>query len=122
MWTDANASQQESPGLCHLVDAQRLALHGKITVRIGAGATDDSNIDRKGLVEQTLCAPERHELNQVLGGSRIPLAAAVARIDKGADPDLRDVAGTMGSDIAEQMGDDALRQVIRFNPICDCEL
>ncbi len=63
---------------------QRFALHGDIAVGIGGGAAHDGDVDREGLVEQILLIPDAHQLDQILGGALIQLAAAKARIDEGA--------------------------------------
>ena len=47
----------------------------------------------------------------------VELAAAVARIDEGAHANARDMAGAVRRDIAKQMGDDALRQIIGLDLI-----
>src|SRR6516165_3279521 len=83
---------------------QRLALHGKITFGVGAGAANDADIDWKRFVEQALVSAERHQLDNILGGAGIELATAIAWIDKRSDPDLGDMAGPVRGDIAKQMG------------------
>ena len=65
---------------------------------------------------------QRDQLDQVLGRPGIDLAAAIARIDEGAEPDGGDMAGAMGGDVAEQMGDHALRQVIGLDLVVEGEL
>ena len=42
----------------------------------------------------------------------VELAAAVARIGEGAEADPGQVTGLAGGDVAEEVGDDALRQVV----------
>src|SRR5205807_759072 len=91
--------------------------HGEIAVGITGGGANDPDVDWKGLVEQAFLAAQRDQLNHILGAAGVELAAAIARIDKGADADPRDVAGAPRRDIAKQMGDDALRQIIGLDPI-----
>ena len=101
---------------------QRLALHGEIALGVAGGGADDADMDREGPIEQALLAVERDQLDQVLGRPGIDLAAAIARIDEGAEPDGGDMAGAMGGDVAEQMGDHALRQVIGLDLVVEGEL
>ena len=54
---------------------------------------NDADKNGKCLVEQTLLAVERDQLDQVLGGACIELAAAIARVDERAEPDRGDVRG-----------------------------
>ena len=75
--------------------------------------------DRKRLVEQVLLASDRHQLDQILGGARVDLAAAEPRIDESAKADASQMARAVRGDIAEQMRDDALRQVVGLNLVGD---
>ena len=101
---------------------QRLLLHGEIAVGIGGGGADDADVDRKRLVEQAFLAAERDQLDHVLSRAGVELAAAVARIDEGAQADAREMAGPVRRDVAKQMGDDALRQIIGLDLVGDREL
>jgi hypothetical protein len=101
---------------------KRLAFHGEVALRVGAGPSDYSDVDGKRLVKQAFGAAECHQLDHFLGRSSVEFASTITRIDKSADPHLSDMAGTVRGDIAEKMGDDALRQVVGFDPIGDCEL
>ena len=60
--------------------------------------------------------------DEVLGGARVDLAAAVARIDEGAQADARDMARPVRGDVAEQVRDHALRQVVGLDLVGDGEL
>ena len=62
------------------------------------------------------------ELDEVFGGAGVELAAAVARIDEGAEADAGDVAGAARGDVAEQMRDHALRQIVGLDLVGDGEL
>ena len=70
------------------------------------------DVDRKRAVEQILRAVDLHHADEVGGRAGVELAAAVARIGEGVETDAREVAGLAGSDVAVEMGDDALRQVV----------
>ena len=63
------------------------------------------DVDREGLVEQPLLAVDRMHAHEILGGARVDLAAAVARIDEGAEADLREHAGPLRGDVAEELRD-----------------
>ena len=58
----------------------------------------------------------------VLGRALVDLAAAEARIDEGADPDAGEWPGPPRGDVAEQVRDDALRQVVGLDLVIDGEL
>ena len=49
----------------------------------------------------------------------VDLAAAVARIDEGAETDAREVPGLAGGDVAEKVGDHALRQIVGLDLVGD---
>ena len=98
---------------------QRLPLHGDVALRVGGGATNDANVDGESLVEQRLGAADGNQLDEVGGGARVDLPAAQARIDEGAEADGGEVAGPVRGDIAEQMGDHALRQVVGLDFVGD---
>ena len=101
---------------------QRLAFHGQVAVGVGGGGADDADLDRKGLVEQAFLVADLQQLHQIVGGARVQLAAAVARVDKGVQPHARERAGLAGGDVAEQMADHALRQVPGLDQVVDREL
>jgi hypothetical protein len=84
---------------------------------VGGGAADEGDVDRDRLVEQPLLAVDFHHPNQLLGGARVELAARQARIDEGAEADARQVPGLAGGDVAVQMRDHALRQVVGGDPV-----
>ena len=88
-----------------------LALHGEVAVGVGRGGADDAHMDGKGLVEQVVLPVDGHQSHQVLGGARVQLAAAVARVHKGVQPHARERARLARSNVAQQVRNDALRQV-----------
>ena len=104
------------------LERQRLALHGDVALRIGGGAADDADVDREGLVEKRLLAADRHHLHQLVGRALVELAAAKAGIDEGAEPDPGQMPGSLGSDVAEQVRDHALRQVVGLDAVGDGQL
>ncbi|OIQ71535.1 hypothetical protein GALL_468450 [mine drainage metagenome] len=101
---------------------QRFALHAQVAVRVGGGGADDADVDREGFVEQIVFAVDVHAAHQVLGGSRIDLAATVQRVDKGVQTHVGQGAGFAGGDVAKQMGDHPLGQVVGFNLVADGQL
>ena len=104
------------------LERQRLLLHGQIAVGIAGGRPDDPDIDREGPVEQAFLAVDVDEADEVLLGPVVELAAAVARIDEGAEADARDMPGPMRGDVAEQMRDHALRQIVGLDLVGDGEV
>jgi hypothetical protein len=101
------------------LQGQRLLLHGDVAVGVGSGAADDADVDRKGLVEQVVLAVDRHQPHKILGGARVELATAEARIDEGAQPDPGQRARLAGGDVAEQVRDHPLRQVPGLDAVID---
>ena len=101
---------------------QRLFLHGQVAIGIGCRGTDDADMDREGLIGEAFFATERDPLDQFLGGSRVELAAAVERVNEGVHSHGRDMRRPMRGNIAEEVGDHPLRQVIGLDMIADREL
>ena len=100
---------------------QRFLLHREIAVGVRRGGADDSDVDRKGPVVEVFPAVDRHQLNQLLGCARVELAAAETGIDESAQAHSRKVSGLAGGDVAIEMADDALRQVVCLDGIGDGE-
>jgi len=98
---------------------QRLALHGDIALGIRGGAADNADVNRKRFVGQVLLAVDGHQLDDILGGAVVDLAAAVTRIDVGPQADSANVPGAMGGDIAKQMRDHSLGQVVSLDLASD---
>ena len=98
---------------------QGFAFHGDVAIGIGSGAADQSDIDGEGLVEQIFAPGNGHQFDQVLGGAGVHFAAAKARINEGAQPDCAECAGLVGGDVAEQVRDHPLRQVIGLDLAAD---
>src|SRR5208283_5031806 len=80
---------------------------------------DDTDIDRESFVEEIFLAVDFHQADDVLLRLLVELAAAVARIDESAEADARDMAGPVRGDVAEQMRDHALRQIIGLDLVGD---
>ena len=91
---------------------QRLALHRDVAVGVGGGAAHDGDVDREGLVEEVLLAVDLHQAHELVLARGVDAAAAVARIGEGAEPHAREMAGLAGGDVAVEVRDDALRQVV----------
>ncbi len=104
------------------VDRQRLALHRDVAVGVGGRAADDGHVDRHGLEEQVILAAHGDQLDQVFGGPLVQLAAAQARIDKGAQADPRGMARLAAGDVAKQVADRPQRQVVALDLVADDEL
>ena len=69
------------------LERERLLLHRDVAVGIGGGSAHDADIDRECPVEEKLLAVDLDQPDQILRGACVDLAAAVARIDEGAEPD-----------------------------------
>src|SRR5689334_18624606 len=69
-----------------------------------------------------LLAVDLHQAHELLGGTGIDAAAAMARVDERVQPDVREGAGLAGGDVAEQVREHALRQVIGLDLVGDREL
>ena len=67
------------------------------------------DLDRERLVEQPLLAVDLDELDDVVRGHVVDLAAALARIDEGGEADLGEQAGLARGEVAVEVRDDALR-------------
>ena len=88
---------------------------------VGGGGADEGDVDRERLVEQPLLAVELDQPDEILGGGGVDLAAALARVDEGAQADLGEGAGLAGGDVAVEVRDAALRQVVGLDPVLDRE-
>ena len=88
---------------------------------VGGGGADEGDVDRERLVEQPLLAVELDQPDQLLGGGAVDLAAVLARVDEGAQAHLGEGAGLAGGDVAVEVRDHALRQVVGLDPVLDRE-
>jgi hypothetical protein len=100
-----------------LGDLQLLEVHAFLVQRdvalfVGEGAADDRHVDLRARVVQPFFAGELGQVHQVLGGAGIQLAALLARIDEGAESDLGEQARRTGRDVARQVRQRALREVV----------
>ena len=89
--------------------------HGDVAVLVGGGAAQQGGVDGEGVVEEPVPPGEVDELDEVFAGAGVELAAGVARVDEGAQPDVGDGARLAGGDIAEKVADDALGEVVGFD-------
>ena len=102
-------------------ERERLVLHRDVAVGVGGRAANEADVDRERLVEQVFLAADRHQRDEVFLRARVDLAAAVARVDERADADPRQRPGLAGGDVAEEVRDHALRQVVRLDLVADGE-
>ena len=109
-------------GDCQHLDGERLLLHREVAVDVRRGGPDDADIDRERLVEQVFLAVDRHQLDQVLLRPLVQLAAAVARVDVGTEAHVSQGSRFARGDVAEQVADHALRQVVTLDVIPEHEL
>ena len=104
------------------LQSERLPLHGDVAVGVGGRAPDDADVDGEGLVEEILLPADGGELDQVLLGDAVELAAAVAGIDEGAKADARDLRRLAGGDVAEEVRENALGKIVGLDLLGDGEL
>jgi hypothetical protein len=98
-----------------VVEVERLALGGHVAVRVSGGAAQEGDVERKAAIEQPLLAVDLHDPHEVFGRDGIDLTALNARIDEGADADPGERARLAGGNVAVEVRDDALGQVIGFD-------
>ena len=104
-----------------VVEKQRLPLHGDVAGGIGRGAAHERDLDREGLVEEPGLAAQLDELDELLGRAGVELAAAEARVDEGAKPDLRQRPGQPCRNVAVEMRDAAEGQVVGLDLVVEGE-
>ena len=97
-------------------------MDGAVAVLVGIGAAQEYDVNREALVEQALLAFDVDNLDEILGGVRVQLAAAVAGIGKGVKADVSDSTNIVRRDIAVHVGDNALRQVVGFDLVVQRKL
>ena len=68
-------------------ERERLLFHGDVAFGIGGRAPDDADIDRECAIEEEFLASDLDQLDQVLFGAFVDLAAAVTRVDECSEPD-----------------------------------
>ena len=85
------------------LEGQGLLFHGHIAVGIGGGAAQDGHIDGQGFVGQVFLAVEADQLDDIGRGPVVDLAAPVAGVDEGAQPNGADGARFVGGDVAVHM-------------------
>ena len=92
-----------------------LAVYGAVAVFVAVGSAQEYDIDREALIQQALLPLDVDDLDQILLGHIVELAAAVARVGKGLEADVGDRANVVRRDIAVHMRNNALRQVVRLD-------
>src|SRR5215470_2074500 len=102
-------------------EGERFLFHGDVAVGIGGRAANDADVDGECAIEKQLLTVNLDQANEVLLGAFVDLAAAVTRVDKRSEADAREVARALGSDVAEQMGDDTLGKIVPFDLVGDCQ-
>ena len=87
-----------------------------------SSSAENPYVDWERPVEQAFGPTERHHLHDILGRSGIRFPPPFARIHEGADANSGNMAGPVGRDMLEHVGDDALRQIVRFDLVRNGEL
>jgi hypothetical protein len=96
---------------------QRLTFHGDVAIRVGSGAANDADVDRKALVKQVFLAVDLHQADDVDGRLLVQLAAAKTRVNKSAESDTGDRSRLACRDVAEHVCDHTLWQVVGLDTI-----
>ncbi len=104
------------------IDIGRLLIEADIAVRIAERATDNGNIDRKGFVPEELVASDRDDLDEILLGGLVHLAALLARIDEGAEAYMGEQPWPLSGDLAIELHHAATWQNICFDLFVACHL
>lgn len=99
-------------GLGEIVDDQRLSFHGDVARRVCRGAAQEGDVQGVGFVEQTFLAADCDQFDDVVRRDVIDLAALQSRIDESAQAHMGQCAGLACGDIAVEVRDHALWQVI----------
>ena len=87
---------------------------------IGGRAADERDGDREGLVEEPLLAVDLHHAHELLGRARVDPAAALARIDEGAQARPWSACRRGGPPMSRiEVRDDAQRQVVGLDLVVD---
>ena len=97
------------------VESQRLTFHGDIALRIGRGTADQGNVNRDGVIKQPFFTKQFFHFHQFFSGDRVDCAAALARINKGAQAHFRKHARLARRDVTIELRDTAQWKVVGFD-------
>ena len=102
-------------GQSQLVYYGSLLFHGDVAVLVDGSAADDGHVDGEGFVPQVLLASELYDLNKLLRGQRVALAALETRVDEGSQAGLCDYAGTACAYFPVELAQSALWKQVGLN-------
>ncbi len=87
-------------------------LHGDVSVGVGCGAADQSDVNGKCTEQQMVLAGDPDHLDEVLDCGRVHFRAFQAWIDERANADLAQGAGLAGGNVPVKVRDDPFGQVV----------
>ena len=90
-------------------------MKGYITGFISIGTSEESNVNRKSLVQKPFLSHDSDQLNRVFRGSCIHLSAFDPGVHKGVETNVGDGSQFMGCYIPTKLGKGALRQIVGFD-------
>ena len=111
-------------GLRHSGNVHRanFTVYGAVAALIAVGSAQEYDVDREALVQQALLALDLDQLDQIFLGDVVELAAAVARVSKGVQTNVRDGTDVVCGDITIHVSDNALREVVRLDLVFQSQL
>ena len=96
-------------------------IHDEISRFIRSSRANQSDMNRKRMIQQPCLSSKRHMFDQFLGRSRVESTATVRRVNECAKSNMSDASRTSGSNVAIKMTDDALGKVVRFDFARQCQ-
>ncbi|SCI18033.1 Uncharacterised protein [uncultured Megasphaera sp.] len=90
------------------------AVHRNVAVFVGCRAADDSYINFVRMIPEPFFAAQFNNFNDIFLRYIVDFAAFQTRINEGTEADFGNRAGTAARDVAEPLGQRALRQVVGF--------
>ncbi|MPM20938.1 hypothetical protein SDC9_67376 [bioreactor metagenome] len=85
---------------------------GHVAVNVGVGAADETDMNGEGFVEQLFLAVYGNQLDEILRGQTVDLAAAVAGVHEGFQAHMGNGARPLACHIPQQVHKPALGNVI----------
>lgn len=97
----------------------RLLIKADVAALVCVGAADDRDVDGEGLVHQIIDVMDLDVFHQIFLGHFVQLSALQQRIHKGILANLCDQRRALCCDLAIQVADDALREIVSLDFIVD---
>ena len=93
----------------------RFFIHDQISERVGSRRADQTNVDWKRSIEKPRAAIEFDSGDKFLRRGRVQPPTLMDRVNERAEPHMGDAPWATGGDVPQQLADDSLRKVVRFN-------